>query len=44
MRKIGDGLTANVFEAEHSNHGRVSIKIINNEFAKGKTGSKLIAN
>jgi len=42
VRKIGSGLTANVFEAKCKKHGKVSIKSIEDSFYKTKIGSQLI--
>lgn len=44
MKKIGSGLTAEVYEAKSKSHGRVSIKIVQPSFYNSKIGSQLIQN
>ena len=44
LNKIGSGATAQVYLAEHPDHKKVSIKMIENSFIKTKSGSKLIDN
>lgn len=44
VKKIGNGMTADVYEAHNQKHGRVSIKAIQSAFYSSTLGAKLIKN